>query len=186
MSKYIYFILIILFFNACTSTTYNSISKYIDIKNENKQFTIDSCTLNSYILNTNNEYGNIFIEHISLNSTCKWNGFQRSYFDDLFKQNTHIKTMVALERIDLGNYEFSTYLINDKYIMNLIYDFSFSENTFTIDYKGLLFNKMIKQYNKNYINKYLDKPRFTSNYNSSLVRQNIIGHYFFEEIEILD
>lgn len=187
MTKFIYLIFIALFFNACTSTNYNSIANYIDMKKENKQFTNNSCTFNAYTTNsTSKEYGNIFIEHIALTPTCKWNGFQRSYFDDLFKQKTNIKTMVALERIDFQNMEFSTYLINDKYIMNLIYDFSSSSDTFIIDYKGVLFNKMIKNFDKNYINKYIDKPRFSSNYNASLAKQNIIEHYFTEEMELMD
>ena len=97
-----------------------------------------------------------------------------------------MKTFVAIERIDFDNIEFSTYLVNDKYIMNLIYDFNSFENTFIVDYKGVLFNKMIKKFDKNYINHYSNKARFQSNYNSSLVNENIIENYYSEEIEILD
>lgn len=184
MSKYIYILLLALFFTSCSHSNLNSYSNYIDISKEKKQFTNDSCTFNSYILNTSNSlYGNIFIEQISLNSNCIWNGFQRSYFDNLFKEKNHIKTMVAIERMDFKNYEFSTYLINDKYIMNLIYEFSSNENTFIVDYSGKLFTKMIKQFDKNYKNIYLDEPRYSSDYNSSLVNQNIIKHYYKKDID---
>ena len=189
MSKFIYLIFIVLFFNACSFTKYNdtSIGNYFDIKKEKKQFTNDFCTFNSYLINsTSREYGNIFIEHINLDMSCNWNGFQRSFFDDLFKQRNHIKSMRVLERIDLENFEFSTYLINDKYIMNLIYEFSSFEDTFIIDYKGVLFTKMIKKLDKNYKNSYLTKARYSASYNSSLVNNNIIGHYFSKESEFFD
>ena len=149
--------LMALFFTACNSTSFNSVNNvnnYIDLSKVKKQFTSDNCTSSSYILNTSSdEYGDIFIEEVSLNNNCEWNGFQRSFFDDLFKEKTAIKTMVALERIDFQSYEFSTYLINDKYIMNLIYEFSANENKFIVDYKGNLFTKMIKQFDKSYKNK---------------------------------
>lgn len=182
MKKYIYLIFIAFFFNACSSSNYNSISNYIDIKKEKKRFTNDSCAFNSYIINSKtSEYGDIFIEHMSLNSTCQWNGFSRSYFDNLFKEKNSIKNMIAVERVDYENFEFSTYLIDDKYIMNLILDFSNLESTFIVDYKGILFTKMIKKFDKDYVNKYLEKAKFTSNYNSSLVNQNIFKNYFEEE-----
>ncbi len=182
-----------LFFTACTSTNFsnhnrvNSINNYIDLSKANKQFTSDNCAFSSYILNTSSpEYGDIFIEQVSLHSNCEWNGFQRSYFDDLFKEKNAIKTMVALERLDFKSHEFSTYLINDKYIVNLIYEFWGNENKFIVDYKGKLFTKMIRQFDISYKNKYLDKPRFSLNYNSSLVNQNIIKNYFNQEFEALD
>lgn len=190
MFKFIYFLFITslaLFFTGCGSSNFNSVNNYIDLSKTKKQFTIDSCASNSYILNTTNtEYGKIFIEQVSLDNTCEWNGFQRSFFDDLFKEKTDIKTMVAIERLDFASHEFSTYLINDKYIMNLIYEFFGNENRFIVDYEGKLFTKMINQFDKNYVNKYLDKPRFSSNYNSSLVNQNIIKNYYNQEIEPLD
>jgi hypothetical protein len=100
MLKFIYLVLIALLFSSCTSSKINIVNNYIDISKEKKQFTNDSCSFNSYILNSSSrEYGNIFIEHVSLHTNCIWNGFERSYFDNLFKEKTHIKTMLALERI---------------------------------------------------------------------------------------
>jgi len=183
MLKSMYLVFIVLLLSSCSSSKVNIVNNYIDISKEKKQFTNDSCNFNSYILNSSSsEYGNIFIEHVSLNTNCIWNGFERSFFDNLFKEKTHIKTMIALERIDFDDYEFSTYLIDDKYIMNLIAKFSVDENTFIVDYKGVLFNEMIKNFDPKYINTYQNKPRFFSNYNSSLVNQNIIENYFSEDI----
>ena len=184
--KYIYLIGVVFFFNACSATNYNSITNYIDLKKERKQFTNSTCSFNSFIINSQTpKYGKIFIEHVELNNNCEWNGFSRSYFDNLFKEKTHVKSMVAVERVDFENFEFSTYLINDKYILNLISEFSGSKSVFTLDYKGLLFNEMIKKFDKNYVSVYLEKPRFSSNYNSSLVNQNIVKDYFNKEIEEL-
>jgi len=187
MFKLIYFILIVLFFNACSITKYNYLNNYIDITKEKKYFTNDMCSTNSYLVKSRSiEYGDIFIEHINLDTSCQWNGLPRSFFDDLFKQKNHIKSMRILERIDLENFEFNTYLINDKYILNLIYYFSSFEDTFIVDYKGVLFTKIIKSFDKNYVNRYLSKQRYSSKYNSSLVNNNIIGNYFSKEIEFSD
>lgn len=179
MFKFIYIVLIVFFFSACSSSKFNSVNNYIDLSKEKKQYTNARCSNNSYIINsTSLEYGNIFIENINLDNSCLWNGFSRSYFDDLFKEKIKVKSIQAIERIDFENFEFSTYLINDKYIMNLIFSFSSNQSTFTIDYNGVLFTKMIKSFDKNYVNKYLERPRFSSSYNSSLVNRNIIERYF--------
>jgi hypothetical protein len=184
MYRFIYLLFIVLFFTSCTSSKVNTLNNYIDFSKGEKIYTSDRCTSNSYIYNiSSKEYGKIFKEEVSLSSDCVWNGFQRSFFDNLFKEKTHIKTMVALERVDFDSYEFSTYLINDKYILNLIYEYSPFKDTFIVDYKGLLFTKMIKRFNHHYKNLYLDKPRFSSNYKSSLVRENFIRNYYQKDID---
>ena len=42
---------------------------------------------------------------------------------------------------------------------------------------------MIRLYDKNYINKYTNEPRFNSNYSNSLVRMNILNGYFSKQGE---
>ena len=49
---------------------------------------------------------------------------------------------------------------------------------FIIDYDGKYFDEKIKEFDKNYQNKFLDKPRFNSNYSNSLVRMNTLNRYF--------
>ena len=182
MFKTIYFIVIILFFNACASTNVNYINNYLDIQKSKKIYTSDSCTFNSFILeNQSEKYGKIFIEYINLNFNCSWNSMPRTYFDDLFKEKNNIKSMSVIERLDIEKFEFTTYLIDNKYILNLIYDFSSLRQTFIIDYKGVLFTEMIKSFNNKYVNTYLHKERYYSKYNNSLVNENIIRNYFSRE-----
>ena len=39
----------------------------------------------------------------------------RGFFDDLFKSTLKLKSMKVIERVDYDNYEFTTYIIDDKY-----------------------------------------------------------------------
>ena len=149
------------------------------ITNNQKKSTFDSCTNFSYISNINDkDFGVLFSEYINLDSSCSWNGLQRGYFEDLFKTTLKFKSFKILERKDFNNYEFTTYLIDNKYYMNLIYKYSIYEDLFIIDYEGKYFAKMINEFDKNYENKYLNKERFSSNYSNSLVKMNFINTYF--------
>ena len=67
---------------------------------------------------------------------------------------------------------------NEEYYMNLIYKYSSTEDIFIIDYDGKYFTKLIKDFDVNYENIYLNKKRFSSNYSNSLVRMNIFNSYF--------
>ena len=178
MKKIIYLSLSLLLIG-CSSIENNSIDKIENFRNNKKIYTQDSCTNFSYISqNQEEKYGKLFYEYINLDSSCRWNGMQRGFFDDLFKSTLKLQNMQAIERKDYGNYEFSTYLIDDKYYMNLIYKYSISEDMFIIDYDGKYFDEKIKEFDKNYQNKFLDKPRFNSNYSNSLVRMNTLNRYF--------
>jgi hypothetical protein len=178
----IFLIVFSVFFVGCNFKVANFES--FPLNKEKKINTQDFCTNFSYILNDNSkEYGKLFVEYIDLDISCNWNGFARGYFDDLFSSTLKLKSMKTIERLDYGNYEFSTYLINDKYYMNLIYKFSVTENLFVIDYDGKLSEKLIKEFDVNYVNKYKDMLRFESNYSTSLVNKNIINSYFSRESE---
>ena len=180
LRKIIYLSLFLLL-GGCSSIENNSIDNIQIFKNNKKNFTYDSCTKFSYISqNEEEKYGKLFYEYINLDSNCSWNGMSRGFFDDLFKSTLKIKN---IERIEYKNYEFSTYIIDDKYYMNLIYSYSVYEDFFIIDYEGKLFDEMIRLYDKNYINKYTNEPRFNSNYSNSLVRMNILNGYFSKQGE---
>ena len=186
MRKIIYLSLFLLL-GGCSSIENNSIDNIQIFKNNKKNFTYDSCTKFSYISqNEEEKYGKLFYEYINLDSNCSWNGMSRGFFDDLFKSTLKIKKIKKIkniERIEYKNYEFSTYIIDDKYYMNLIYSYSVYEDFFIIDYEGKLFDEMIRLYDKNYINKYTNEPRFNSNYSNSLVRMNILNGYFSKQGE---
>ena len=176
MYKIILFSLISIYFCAC-STSFNGLE--IDKLKGKKEITIDYCTVDSYISKSETkEYGTIFTEYIDLDTSCSWNGLSRGFFEDLFKDSVDVKSMKVIERVDYGNQEFTTYLIDNKYYMNLIYEFSAFEDKFIIDYKGEYFTKLIKEKDVKYENKYLYKPRFISNYKESLVDKNMLNNYF--------
>ena len=136
MRKIIYLSLFLLL-GGCSSIENNSIDNIQIFKNNKKNFTYDSCTKFSYISqNEEEKYGKLFYEYINLDSNCSWNGMSRGFFDDLFKSTLKIKKIKNIERIEYKNYEFSTYIIDDKYYMNLIYSYSVYEDFFIIDYES--------------------------------------------------
>ena len=143
----------------------------------NKKEYVDE--INKNISNLNDrEYGSLFSEYINLDNSCSWNGLARGYFEYLFKTTLKLESFKIIERKDFKNYEFTTYLINNEYYMNLIYKYSSTEDIFIIDYDGKYFTKLIKDFDVNYENIYLNKERFSSNYSNSLVRMNIFNSYF--------
>ena len=66
-------------------------------------------------------------------------------------------------------------------ILAKIYIYSGNSDRFILDYYGRLYDKVLKSFKPDYINKFLTKKRFLGNYNESLVRENIINHYFERE-----
>ena len=86
--------------------------------------TYDSCTRLSYILQNNDfDFGELFVEYINLDNSCRWNGLQRGYFVDLFKSTIKINSLRLIERKEYKNYEFSTYIIDEKYYLNIVYGY---------------------------------------------------------------
>lgn len=170
---------IILLLVGCSSIKNNSIDNIGNFKNNEKKYTHDSCANFSYISqNQEEKYGKLFYEYINLDNSCKWNGMQRGFFDDLFKSTLKLNNIKVIERIDYQNYEFSTYLIDDTYYMNLIYKYSVYEDLFIVDYEGKFFDQEIRKFDKNYKNQFLNEPRFNSDYSNSLVRMNLLNGYF--------
>lgn len=184
MKKYFIIFIILFSFTACTIKQNIPLDDKFQSK---KNHTMDWCTNFSYISNIEDEkYGKLFVEYIDLDLSCNWNGFARGYFDDLFKSTLKLKSLNAIERIDYKNYEFSTYLIDDKYYLNLIYQFGAKDNYFLIDYDGKYFDELIKTHLPNYVNKSLNQLRFSSDYHNSLVKMNIINSYFSKERETIE
>lgn len=177
------FLFLVISFFICACNSINNFDNEINLfDNNQKKATFDSCTNFSYISNVNDiKYGNLFIEYVNLDSSCSWNGFSRGHFEYLFETTLKLKSLKVIERKDFDNYEFTTYLVNGEYYMNLIYKYSVYEDLFVIDYKGKYSTELIKKYDSNYENLYLNKPRFSSNYSKSLVNMNFINSYFSRE-----
>lgn len=182
MKKFAFSFLVAFLFFGCNNSYY---TLDIDEKEFKKDYTFDSCTNTSYTSNFyNKKYGNLFIEYINLDNSCNWNGFQRGYFEYLFKTTLKLNSIKVVETIDFENFEFSTYLVDNKYYFNLIYNFSVNEDTFIVDYEGKYFDEKIKKLIPSYNNEYLNKSRFSSKYNNSLVKMNFINAYFSKDNEV--
>lgn len=180
--KRILYVLILIFFTSCSSINNVNLDKKVLLDKNIITYTANTCMNNSYITSKSDAvYGKLFIEYMDLDEKCEWNGFQRGYFERLFKKTLNIKSLKVVERFDYSNYEFTTYLIDEKYYINLIYNFDVWQDMFVLDYKGILSEELINKYNKGYKNKYMNKLRFNKNYSNSLVRTNIVNDYF--EIE---
>ena len=187
--KYILTVFILLFFTSCSSykTQSFNLNNELKIENEKLTYTSDPCTNDAFFTNYNDiKYGKLYVEYISLHSNCQWNGYQRGYFEYLYKKTLGIKSMKKVGRINHKTYEFSTYLIDGKYYMDLIYDYTIGNDTFIVDNKGLLAQKLIKQFDSNYINEHLNKTRFDKEYKNSLVKTNFFNRYFESERIIKD
>lgn len=183
MSRVILSIILGIFISGCNYKNNINENHHL-LLNSKKINTYDSCSDFSYISKIKNEkYGDLFFEYISLDSSCSWNGLSRGYFEYLFKTTLKLKSFKTIDRIDIENYEFSTYLINDEYYINIIYKYSTFEDLFIIDYDGKYFTKLIKEFDEAYENKYLNKKRFSSNYSNSLVKMNFINSYFSRQRE---
>lgn len=187
--KYLITIFILIFFTSCARYSNHDLHLNNELKIAKTQQTITStrCTNESFIANLNDKkYGKLFVEHISLDSNCHWNGFQRGYFEYLYKSTLQLKSFELISRVEYDSYEISTYIINEEYYLNLIYDTGISSDTFIIDYNGILSEKLIRNFEPNYKNKYINKKRFAANYSNSLVRMNLINSYFTREEEPID
>ena len=162
----------------CTNQTYNLHNNFVNFQ-KNKIYTYEDCANFSFKNSVNsNEYGKLFKEYISLDMSCQWNGFERGFFTDLFKNELKLNSMKNVETLDFTNYEITTHEINEESYVNFIYFYIGNDSEFIIDYDGKLSNELVKKFNPNYKNNYLNKKRFNSNFNSSLVEKNIIKHYF--------
>ena len=89
MFRFLYIILLSLFFTSCSVKSNLIQDEFTNIK---KQNTYDRCANFSYIsLSDDIKYGKIFTEYISLDSSCKWNGLARGYFVSLFMDTIKAK-----------------------------------------------------------------------------------------------
>ncbi|QKJ21696.1 hypothetical protein [Poseidonibacter lekithochrous] len=184
--RIIFLVFITIFFTSCAQQNIRN----IDV-NKNAKFnqiqtipTFDVCTNDSYIATLNDKkYGRLFIEYISLNNNCLWNGYQRGYFMYQFQNKLNIKDMKAVEDFNFDNYEITTYLVDHKYYVNLIYKYGVFEDEFILDYSGVMSSEIIRKYDSSYVSEYQDKGRFNRDYNYSLVRENLINSYFVRELE---
>jgi hypothetical protein len=133
-----------------------------------------SHTLDAYTLLNND----IFLESVILNSNSTWSGQARSLYENFLKSELKLKSLNILNREDIGNYEFTTYKVNDSFILHLIYIWNSNQNIFIIDTNGKLFSTLLSQLKENYSYKYQDELKSEINFDISIVKSDILGEYF--------
>ena len=187
-------ILIVSFFTGCATNTLtkNSILSFgkntksiVPIKLTNpiyKNQYAFTCNVDSYtLLDDNAEYGQLFIEYIYLGFNCHWNGLPTSFFETNLRDQLKIDTLETVEEFDIGTYNFKTYKIDNDTYLSMIYMFGNSTDRFILDYEGKFYAKLLKSFKPDYQNKIAFQKRFQGKYDDSLVRKNIINHYFSQE-----
>ncbi|RXJ90490.1 hypothetical protein CRV01_04840 [Arcobacter sp. CECT 8983] len=193
---------IILFFSACSINSLNNYSsktkelsfysnskliEKLSFNNPKQKYYLSMpCVSNSYTIEEkNSRYGKLFFEYIDLNSNCVWTGLASSFFETSLNYELKLNSFEVVENIDINNYTFKTYKINNESYLSVIYSYYTNTNMFLIDYNGKFYTKFLKELKPSYKSKYLDKKRFLGNYDKSLVRKNILENYFrYERIEL--
>lgn len=193
MKKFI-LIIIAFFLVACNDIEDNSSFSY---KQNNIKFKVDSKEILSFSLNNfiyepranqylqegytlkvqDNEF-DFFLEYIHLSTQSKWNGQARSFYEDFFKEKLELKSFKLLNRFEEKNYEFSTYLVNEDKIIQLIYIWDVYKDTFIFDKNGKLFNSLATKLNKQYKDSFKEYKRATLEFPYSLIVQNRVNSYF--------
>ncbi|RXI35951.1 hypothetical protein CRU99_13710, partial [Malaciobacter mytili] len=178
----------------CNDIEDNSSFSY---KQNNIKFKVDSKEILSFSLNNfiyepranqylqegytlkvqDNEF-DFFLEYIHLSTQSKWNGQARSFYEDFFKEKLKLKSFKLLNRFEEKNYEFSTYLVNEDKIIQLIYIWDVYKDTFIFDKNGKLFNSLATKLNKQYKDSFKEYKRATLEFPYSLIVQNRVNSYF--------
>lgn len=190
MTKSILVSVVFLFLTGCSfsNPSYDG-NENLFVKNEKlfissakKDYNPSRCVMFSYtIYDENSPFGKIFLESIDLSHNCKWNGFPRGFLQTSMKKHLKIGSFEQVEKIDVEGYELSTYKVDNKSYVSLIYKYFGSDEKFIIDYDGVLSEKIIKKFNPEYNSKYINMKRYTKKYNKSLVRDNFFEGYFSPE-----
>lgn len=134
----------------------------------------DSYVLDAYTMTSNQ----VYVEYIHTDMDVSWNGQALSFFTSLLKYDLKIKAMTLLEKKEFNHYEFLTYKIDDKYILNLIYIYEMSKEVFIIDLRSELYENLLRNFEKDYKYKFDKNEELSLDLNTSIVKNNAIYGYF--------
>jgi hypothetical protein len=144
------------------------------VYNLSKKARFSSYVLDAYTLSNKD----IFLESVTLNTNSTWAGQPRSIYEDFLKEELKIDSKVLLKRIDIGNYEFSIYKLDDSFIIHFIYIWFHDKNIFIVDSKGELFRELLKELKDDYVYKYDNEQKGEINFDISVVQSNTLkGHF---------
>ncbi len=133
----------------------------------------DSYVIHAYTLKTSS----IYLEYINLDSLSSWNGLSRGFYTKLLKEKLKIN-LELLERVEIGNYEFSTYKVDGQFILHLIFIWEVNKDIFILDTKGKLYKELLQSLKKSYVYSFDDEEKGAINFDISLVKENSIRQFF--------
>ena len=137
----------------------------------------DSYTLEAYTLKSKN----LFIEYIHTDADVSWNGLPSSFFIEVVKSKLNLKSMVVLENYEFNNYVFTTYKIDDHFILNFIYIYEINKEIFILDINSQLYANLLSNFKKDYKYTYAKNEDDVVEFNFSLTRENNLNNYFSYE-----
>lgn len=196
MKHFLFFTFVLVAFTGCLGTkTYNyspqqdkltfkvDKQKYFDYKLINPQFkySFDNCTNESYTISD----ASIFLEYISLNSNCRWNGSSNGFFEYQIKDKLKLKSLTMINRLEVDNYIFSTLKVNETHKLQTVHYWATYTDLFIIDYDGRLTFSLLKELDAYEKFESSTLPRYVKRYNQSLVHFNFLNSYFNADTEIV-
>ena len=134
---------------------------------------------NSYVLDAYNlKTKDIYIEYIHTINGVIWNSQPFSAFLDLLKDELKTNSFKNIFKKSFSPYEFNIYEVDNVYKLYIIYIYEIDKEIFIIDKKGLLFEKLIQNFDKTILVEYQNKDILDLNLNFSLVKNNGLRNYF--------
>lgn len=140
-----------------------------DFKTRHDPYSIEAYTIK------NND---IFVEHIRLDSDCAWNCDAYGTFKSFFKEKIKATSMELIKEFSIDNYTFSTYKVDDDFMVHLIHVYDVNKNTFIVDTKGKLFEALLRELDPHYVYEYEKEKRVNVFFDLSMVKENAIRSFF--------
>lgn len=140
-----------------------------DVKTRHDPYAIEAYTIKNR---------DIFVEHIRLDNDCAWNCDPYGSFKSFFKEKSKVDSMELEKEFTIDNYTFSTYKINDDFIVHLIHIYDVNKNTFIVDTKGELFRTLLMHLDPHYVYKYENEKKEDVFFDLSMAKENAIRSFF--------
>lgn len=140
-----------------------------DFKTRHDPYALDAYTIKSK---------DIFIEHIRLDIDSLWNGEPYGTFKSFFRSKIHAQSMDLIKEFSIDNYTFTTYKIDDDFIVHLIYIYDFNKNTFIVDTKGELFFALVNELDHSYVYPYENEKKINVFFDISMAKENAFRSFF--------
>lgn len=120
----------------------------------------------------------LYLEYIHTDNSVSWNGQVFSFFINLIKDDLKIKDMQLIKKQEFPAYDFLIYKIDDEYILNFIYIYEINKEVIIVDFKGELFENLLRNFQKDYKYKYKEDKKLSVDLNTSIVKNNALYNYF--------